>query len=134
MPAAKSPPPAPLPPPPRRTAAEIVAGQPSGVTQPPINVKHVASALQGLWLILQGVVWLVAGKTHTLDSLTEKEAQDDATIVWPLVEKYPTIGRILSWIGAPIVLVRRVSEKLRRKHDGDAKNGRGDPGPAQGRA
>lgn len=102
-------------PPPGRTAAQVVSDYGRSVDSPQIKVTHVAAAWQGLWLVLQGLVWLVAGRSYQLEILTPGEALEDAQILWPLVERHPVLARILSWIGAPIALVRRVAAKIKRK-------------------
>lgn len=106
-----------------KTAAERVAeaSGPLGPA-PKLNVSHVAAAWQGAWLVLQGLVWVIAGRHYRLEILTPAEAMADAQILWPLVERHPILARILSWIGAPVALVRRVAGKIKRKgsSDGDA--------------
>lgn len=123
-------------PPPGKRTAESVAAQPPAPAQPPINVKHIAAAWLGLWIVVQAAVWLVAGRSYTLDALTAEEADEDAKILWPVVERHPTLARLLSWIGGPIALARRVHAKIRRKQpkDGDAKASPSDQGSAPGRA
>ncbi len=82
---------------------------------PPVDLRMVENAYAGLWLVMKLTVWWLARATHVLDDLSTTEITTDSKLLLPLVERHPTLSRILSWIGAPIVLVRRVHEKLRRK-------------------
>ncbi len=72
----------------------------------------MAQAWLGLWAVLQVLVWFaIPGKTLT--GLSMREARDDAKILMPLVEKYPFVFGILSYVGAPVVIFKRITKHLR---------------------
>lgn len=64
---------------------------------------------------MQVATWLIAGKTHQLLPLSARAAEQDARHLLPIVEAHPFLATLLAWIGAPIVVVRRVTKNLRRK-------------------
>lgn len=81
----------------------------------PLDERTVENAYAGLWLVLSLVVWFYARATHELGELSSAEIQADARALLPILRDRTRLVRVLSWVGAPIVVVRRVKEKLRRK-------------------
>jgi hypothetical protein len=70
----------------------------------------------GLWALLQVITWLaLPGKTLT--SISMREARQDAITLLPIMQKYPGILGMLSWVGAPIALVKRVMKHLKDRKD-----------------
>lgn len=109
-------------------------GRPPGSTNKPkatppiaeISARSLAAAYQGLWLILRMCTWFVAGRdkspvaqaTHTawtLDDLDSDEALSDAKDLMPFVTEVPALIRVLAWIGGPVIVVKRVASKLKKK-------------------
>lgn len=109
-------------------------GRPPGSTNKPramaavaeISARSLAAAYQGLWLVLRMCTWLVAGRdkspvaqaTHTawkLDDLDSDEALADAKDLMPFVTEIPALIRVLAWVGGPVIVVKRVAGKLRKK-------------------
>ena len=93
---------------------------------PELSHRTLAAAYQGLWLVLRLCTWIVAGRekspvaqatraTWYLEDLDADEATQDARDLLPFVLEIGPLVRVLAWIGAPVIVVKRISGKLRRK-------------------
>jgi hypothetical protein len=78
------------------------------------NVRTVEAAWQGMWVLMR-IIARIFGFECDAPNLPTDEAKEDAAALLPVVERHPTIGRVLSWIGAPIVILQRVTQHFRRR-------------------
>jgi hypothetical protein len=89
-----------------------------------LTVKTLASAWQGLWLVSRLLTWLFAGRANSpialatraqwsLTDLTADEADEDAKLLLPLARELPAFAlTVMAWIGAPVLLAKRVHAHL----------------------
>lgn len=102
--------------PPLEPAEKRGRGRPPGSTNKPKveepNLDAIEAAWQGLWIIIRLLAGLFGFETDVA-TLPSKEARDDAK-VFVLI---PGVSRLrfLQWIGAPVVLVKRIAQHFRRK-------------------
>src|SRR5512143_3763486 len=107
-----TPPPTPEETPKRRGRPPGSKNAPKAPTETDLN--QVRNAWLGLWLVIKLIARFL-GYEEVEGALTNEKAMEDAQALAPIVQRHPTLGRILSWIGAPIVIVRRISEGFKRK-------------------
>jgi len=114
-------------------AAKLARARSDAAAAPPapLDARTLENAYAGLWLVLQLLVWAYARKTHELDDLAPLDIEKDAAALMAVVKDRTTLVRILSWVGAPIVLFRRVREKLHRKAAPVVPLREVQPGPSQ---
>lgn len=101
--------------------AEPKARRPYGPRKPhaappaaPVELSTVEAGLQGLWLVLR-FVFSFFGWESDVAVLPRDEARGDAKALQPIVTRFPAIVRMLSWIGAPVVIVQRVMQHFHRR-------------------
>ncbi len=107
-------------------------GRPLGSTNKPketiaeVSREALANAWHGLWLLCKLATWGLAGRvsapiarwtsaTYTLDDLPNEEALEDAKNLLPIFRNFPALALVLTWIGAPVLLAKRVQAHLRRE-------------------
>lgn len=104
----------------RRTPRRPRAAKPEQVE---ISAGMVESAWQGGWLVLRFALGLF-GFESDVKTLPQEEAKEDARDLVPIVRRHPVLARVLSWIGAPVVIVKRVMQHFhRRPPAGEEKRG-----------
>lgn len=81
---------------------------------PGTNPRNVEAAWQGLWLVLR-LLGRLFGFECDADTLPDDEIKSDATALLPVVERHPSLARVLGWIGAPFVVIHRVSQHFHKR-------------------
>lgn len=92
---------------------------------PAITKEALAAAWHGLWLVCKVLTWALGGRAsaplarwtrelYSLDDLPDEEALDDARSLLPLFRDFAALARALTFVGAPVLLARRVAQHLRR--------------------
>lgn len=120
---------APADPPPELAPARKRGRPPKDPNAPPpaMSQRALASAWQGAFLIVRFLTWVLAGRETSvvvrwtgelwsLSPLTAREADQDAAELAPMLGELPAgMLRVLSAIGAPVLMARRVTEHLQRR-------------------
>ena len=77
-----------------------------------INVSDVAAAWLGAWFIIR----LIAKAFGYVErsTLTNDEAESDARQLVPVVRNFPMLLRVMAWLAAPIIVMKRVTEKFEK--------------------
>lgn len=88
--------------------------------------EEVANAWLGLWILIKLVASLF-GFQEKAPGLTAEEAREDAVTLTPIVQKYPTLTKFVSWIAAPIVVINRIRTKFERKAKAPKENRPNEP-------
>jgi hypothetical protein len=88
------------------------------VRPPPIldgpapDKSSVTAAWQGAWMILS---FMAGFWGYELEPLPREEAEEDAKVLLPVVTRFPALARAMTWLGAPIVLFRRLTQHAKKK-------------------
>ncbi len=78
------------------------------------DARSVEAAWQGLWIVIRIVARLL-GFEADVPTLPDEEARADALALAPVIDRHPTLARVLSWVGAPVVIVQRIAQHFHRK-------------------
>lgn len=78
------------------------------------DLRSVEAAWQGAWLVLR-LIGSFLGYASDVPTLPADEASADAAALLPIVQRHPGIAKILGWIGAPVVLIQRVTQHFHAK-------------------
>lgn len=89
------------------------------------NPRNVEAAWQGMWLVLR-LLGRLFGFESDVDTLPDEEVKSDATALLPVVERHPALARVLGWIGAPFVIIHRVSLHFHKRAKSES-SGKGSP-------
>jgi hypothetical protein len=105
-------------------------GRPPGSTNKPketapaidVTEEAVRTAWQGLFSVISFVVWLFGGKVKPgqVGELTNEESENDARQLLPIAQRFPSVVKILGWIGAPLVAAKRIKQKFEFPAKGSA--------------
>jgi hypothetical protein len=74
--------------------------------------ENLAAGLNVLWLVAQLVAGLFGRKLRDYED-AEREA--DAKAWLPIARRWPSLGKVAGWVGAPVRFVQRFREKLEPK-------------------
>jgi hypothetical protein len=98
---------------PRKDGSQV--GTPAG--KAPGNadlVRSAEAAWQALWVLLR-ILGSFLGYTSDVKTLPEEEAKSDATAIATFFAGHQAAFKVLSFLGAPLVLIQRVTQHFSKK-------------------